>query len=298
MARRQEFLFDEGRNRFDDYENNYGAGDFYGYNEDRVNLVFGAGGGGGGGRSGVVSTLNPVYTPPPPPRIEPILPPPPPPPKDLEEIVPPKPIEEGPPPMPIIGGCMDPTATNFNRNATYDNGKCRYPAPTPVPVVNDYNAPVRINIRLSGRGAVGGAATIMVDGRDVINTPNPLNFTEKELLSPKVITVKKSGYDAVQEYRVKTIQRTITTDIKPISEIIKPPPPPPREVPRLDELPRGGNRGGGRTGGGGGGSRGGGFTFLGEPLIDNGNFGFDNEYNTGNNRRFRGGGGNSFQNLL
>jgi hypothetical protein len=254
MARRQQFSFDEGRNRHDEFETNFGS-DYlspFGNNEDSFEtFIPRGGGGGGGGRSS-----GPVFTPPPPPPPRPIidiLPPPPPP---IEEIVPDKPIE-GPKLTPIIGGCMDVTALNYNSSATYDNGKCRYRKPTPLPVVNDYNTPVKVNVRLSGKG-VGTTAAILVNGKEVGYTPDVLNFTEKELLSPKVITVIKQGYTVVQEYKISTVQRTITTDIKPISEIILPPPPPIQDVIRPDLPPRGGgsssggSRGGGSRGGGGG----------------------------------------------
>lgn len=299
MARRQQFSFDEGRNRFDEFETNFGSDYLYpfGNSEDSFETFIPRGGGGGGG--GRVSTPIVDILPPPLPRppIVDILPPPPPPP--IEEIVPDKPIE-GPKLTPIIGGCMDSTALNYNSLATYDNGKCRYRKPNPLPVVNDYNTPVKVNVRLSGKG-VGTTATILVDGKEVGQTPDVLNFTEKELLTPKVITVSKQGYTVVQEYKISTVQRTITTDIKPISEVLTPPPPPKQDYIMPDLPPRGGGtpRGGGgtpRSGGSsggsrGGGSRGGGFSDESVNSFDyideNNRFGdneLDNNFGSGRNR--------------
>lgn len=270
MARRQDFSFDEGRSRHDQYEDNFGGyqDSPYGNNEDSMEVFIRGGGGGRGG-----GTLNP----PPPPRPIPPRPDPIPPKPDpiVEEIVPPKPIEEPVFIQPIVGGCMDRTALNFNPKATFDNGKCRYPAPTPVPVVNDYNAPVKVNVKLVGSGVNNNPASILVNGVESGNTPGVLNFTEKELLTPKIITVKKAGYTVLEEYRISTVQRTLTTEIKPISEVIKDnfvplPEPKPLPNPRPNPIPRGG--GGSRGGGGfrpaGGGSRGGGGGGRGESVND------------------------------
>lgn len=269
MARRQDFSFDDGRSRHDQYEDNFGGYQDmpYGNNEDSMEVFIRGGGGGRGG-----GTLNP----PPPPRPIPPRPDPIPPKPDpiVEEIVPPKPIEEPVKIQPIVGGCMDRTALNFNPRATFDNGKCRYPAPTPAPVVNDYNAPVRVNVKLVGSGVNNNPASILVNGVENGNTPGVLNFTEKELLTPKIITVKKAGYTVLEEYRISTVQRTLTTEIKPISDVIKDnfvplPEPKPLPNPKPDPIPRGG---GGSRGGGfrpsGGGSRGGGGGGRGESVND------------------------------
>jgi hypothetical protein len=275
MARRQDFSFDDGRSRHNQYEDNFGGyqDSPYGNNEDGIEVFIRGGGGGGGG-----GTLNPPPPPRPiPPRPDPIIPKPDPilPDPIIEEITPPKPIEEGPTIQPIVGGCMDRTALNFNPKATFDNGKCRYPAPTPAPVVNDYNAPVKVNVRLVGSGVNNNPASILVNGVENGNTPGVLNFTEKELLTPKIITVKKAGYTVLEEYRISTVQRTLTTEIKPISDVIKdnfvplPEPIPPIEVKPDPIPPRGG---GGSRGGGfrpaGGGSRGGGGGGRGESVND------------------------------
>ena len=121
MARRQDFSFDDGRSRHDQYEDNFGGyqDSPYGNNEDGMEVFIRGGGGGGGG-----GTLNPPPPPRPiPPPPDPIIPKPDPilPDPIIEELNPPKPIEEGPTIQPIVGGCMDRTALNFNPKATFDN---------------------------------------------------------------------------------------------------------------------------------------------------------------------------------
>ena len=213
MARRRR-EFDEDFSN----EENFGSFGRFGFNPDAIDELriddFDFGGGGGGGRQRPPTGGGRVVDPPidnlPPPPPRPVLdPPPPPPPK--EEIIPPPPIEEVRETItPIVGGCMDRKALNFNANATYDNGKCVYPKPS-LPVVKDYDAPVSINVTVTN-----GPAMVQVDGKDVSNSPELLKFTEKGLLTPKIITVKKAGFTSNEEYRVSTVQRTINKPVKPI----------------------------------------------------------------------------------
>jgi len=113
----------------------------------------------------------------------------------------------------VVGGCTDRGARNFNASATYDDGSCVYNPPS-LPVVLDYDAPVRINVLLENISA--GTATVVVDGVEVSNTPHILDFTEKSLLSPRIISVKKAGYSSMEEYRVKTVYKSIKKEIKPL----------------------------------------------------------------------------------
>lgn len=41
-----------------------------------------------------------------------------------------------PPPPPPVSGCMDPSATNYNPNATVDDGSCTYPPPDEPPATS------------------------------------------------------------------------------------------------------------------------------------------------------------------
>ena len=122
-----------------------------------------------------------------------------------------RPIEE--PVIRVKRGCTDPTAINYDSSATSDNGTCRYKEVTPTPIYNDFNAQVRINITANQRGA------IYVDGKDISkSTSTTLSFTEKELLTPKVFTVKRSNYTSIDEFRVRSVKRTFKQTIKPLFE--------------------------------------------------------------------------------
>ena len=83
----------------------------------------------------------------------------------------------------IIQGCTDPKAKNYNRNATRDNGSCIYNPPV-LPVVGEKSRTVLLNIKVDG----GKSSSVLVDGKEVTSKKKGvLEFTEKELLSPKTI---------------------------------------------------------------------------------------------------------------
>jgi hypothetical protein len=230
MRNRREFNYDDFRGYEDNFGRTNGENPF-GY-EPEVLRPIGNGGGGGGGR--VSRPTPPIIVPKRPvpeiskPRfVKPILPPPPP----IKPDLPPNPIIpiKIPPRVFVKGGCMDSKATNFDRRATYDNGKCRYPKPEIKPVVKDKNAPVTVTIA-SDRGP----AEVKVNGKSVGTTNGSgdfhskvLNFTEKELLSRKTITVEKAGFTSRDEWRISSKQKTLYKDVKPVIDIVRPDLPPP-----------------------------------------------------------------------
>lgn len=113
----------------------------------------------------------------------------------------------------IIQGCTDPKAKNYNRNATRDNGSCIYNPPV-LPVVGEKSRTVLLNIKVDG----GKSSSVLVDGKEVTSKKKGvLEFTEKELLSPKTITVLGGDKSQAKEtYRVSTTQKTNSKTIKPV----------------------------------------------------------------------------------
>ena len=95
----------------------------------------------------------------------------------------------------VISGCTDPKQ-NYNRFATRDNGSCIY-NPPPLPVVGDKSRGVLFNIKVDGNKP----SSILVDGQSVNSKKRGvLEFTEKELLSPKVITVVSGDKSQVKKH--------------------------------------------------------------------------------------------------
>jgi hypothetical protein len=121
-------------------------------------------------------------------------------------------IVNGGPGSTFIGGCTDPTARNYNKNATRDDGSCIYNPPA-LPVVLDKTNKVVLNLRTEDKRNF----TTIVDGRQIPSPENRLIYTEKELLSGRTITVVSSTGDKSQEvYKVKAVQRKINKKIKPV----------------------------------------------------------------------------------
>tara|TARA_A200000159_G_scaffold164791_1_gene196288 strand:+ start:9449 stop:15214 length:5766 start_codon:yes stop_codon:yes gene_type:complete len=243
---------------FNDYENNFGnpfGNNPRGFEPETLSAVTSLRGGGGGGggrvsspRGGTVSP-RPVRSNPPRPPKEPFeeishLPIKPKTPIFIKPDLPPntgtiKPIDVDP--VRVKGGCKDPKAVNYDSTATYDNGKCVYPNIKIKQTVKDKNAPVKITVATDR-----GPATVMVDGKDVGTTNGSgdfhtliLNFTEKELLQRKTITVKKSNFSSRDEWRVSSVQRSVTKTIKPIVDTLPTPTPPQITTPFLQQNPRG-----------------------------------------------------------
>ena len=136
-----------------------------------------------------------------------------------------EPIEE--PIIKVVPGCTDRTALNYNPKATFNNGTCRYRTVEPISTYNNYNAPVRVTVTSNN-----GAATVFVNGESTsLSTTHVLEFTEKELLTPKLITVKKSGYTSKDEYKISAYKKSYEVPVKKlpiISVSDRPIPTPPR----------------------------------------------------------------------
>lgn len=112
----------------------------------------------------------------------------------------------------IIKGCTDPVATNFNKFATQNDGTCVYTPPS-LPVVQDSTRNISFTFNTKGNLL----ATIFVDGVAQNNTKIGLTFNEKELLTPKEVTISVNDRQKSNEtYRIKTVQRSIEKDIQPV----------------------------------------------------------------------------------
>ena len=119
-----------------------------------------------------------------------------------------KPIEE--PIIRVVPGCTDKTALNFNPTATVNNGTCRYPIIQQPNVYNDSNSPIRVSVTSNN-----GTAAVFVNDVDIKRTTtHVLEFTEKELLTPKIISVKKSGFISKDEYKISSFKKTYETNVK------------------------------------------------------------------------------------
>ena len=104
-------------------------------------------------------------------------------------------------PTPPKFGCTDPRATNYDSTATYNDGTCMY---GPTQVYNTQNLTIQLGIQSNPKDGV-----VLVDGVEQTTkaTPTRLSFSQKELLTPKQITVKNSAHTSNDIYRVSTIQK-------------------------------------------------------------------------------------------
>ena len=101
----------------------------------------------------------------------------------------------------IIYGCTDPAASNYNAAASYNDGSCLY---APTNVYNTQNLVVEIGIQSNPQDGI-----VLVDGviQNVKSTPTELTFNQKELLTPKQITLQKSGVESSDVYKVYTLKK-------------------------------------------------------------------------------------------
>lgn len=101
-----------------------------------------------------------------------------------------------------IFGCTDPNATNYNPNATYNDGSCLY-----APIESYISRPeVSVNVLIQSSPQNG---SVVVDGvlQPTKNTPTGLSFSGVELLTPKIVTLEKSGAISGDAYKIYTIQK-------------------------------------------------------------------------------------------
>jgi hypothetical protein len=101
----------------------------------------------------------------------------------------------------IISGCTNPNATNYNQNATVDDGSC---------VIGYGSAPVEVDnqvyITFVSNPTNGG---IFIDGLDSgFKSTSTLNFNSKEFLTPKIFTVQQSGQTSATKYKVESYKLT------------------------------------------------------------------------------------------
>ena len=98
-------------------------------------------------------------------------------------------------------GCTDPRASNYNPAATYNDGSCTY---APTNVYNTQNLVIEIGIQSNPQDGI-----VLVDGviQNVKSTPTELRFNQKELLTPKQITLQKSGLESSDVYKVYTLKK-------------------------------------------------------------------------------------------
>lgn len=103
-------------------------------------------------------------------------------------------------------GCTDSRANNYDPTATYNDGTCMY---AETRVFNTQNLTVQIGIDSNPKD---GSVYVDNIAQSVKATPSQLTFSQKELLTPKVITVKNASYTSNDVYKVYTIQKEIRKD--------------------------------------------------------------------------------------
>jgi hypothetical protein len=91
------------------------------------------------------------------------------------------------------------------------------PAPPVVPIKQPTN-PIYENQSLFVNIAIASTpndSTIVVDGNEINRlAPSTITYSEKELLTPKVISVKKSGVQSGDVYRVYTVYKELRKDVE------------------------------------------------------------------------------------
>ena len=98
-------------------------------------------------------------------------------------------------------GCTDPRASNYDASATNNDGSCLY---APSNVYNTQNLVIEIGIQSNPQDGI-----VLVDDviQNIKTTPTELRFNQKELLTPKKITLQKGGLESSDVYKVYTLQK-------------------------------------------------------------------------------------------
>jgi len=109
----------------------------------------------------------------------------------------------------IRSGCTDRNATNYNPQATTNDGSCIYR--TPEPSYNTYSGNVNINFKSNVP-----STKFIIDGREQGTSPLSLTFTEKELQTKRTISAEKSGYTSSDRYEIFTKKKTFTKNVRPL----------------------------------------------------------------------------------
>jgi hypothetical protein len=108
-------------------------------------------------------------------------------------------------------GCTDRTATNYNPNATVDNGTCKYIKKETKVLSESRNLSVNITSNKGG--------SILINGKDTLKTTAKIfNYTGKELLTPQYFKIIKSGFTSNDEYKLYSTKKKFTKTIKPLIE--------------------------------------------------------------------------------
>lgn len=168
--------------------------------DNTLRVPIGGGGGGGGIRPTPTLTIpSPVITPPR--EIEPI------------EVLPPPPP---PPPIPVVRGCKDRDAENYNRFATLaDNNLCKYRQQEIITETQTIKHRAAISISSKKKPTV-----LIINGkRDFRSAVGPipfLNYSDKELSNPKIIQGQFGRLRSREKYRIKSVTKSYSKDIKPI----------------------------------------------------------------------------------
>ena len=133
--------------------------------------------------------------------------------EDIEVI---RPIPDPPPPpLPVIRGCTDRKALNFNPRATVsDNSKCTY-AP-PKPIVKNTTTSNEKKVTLNFTSNRKGSTVFEVKGKLTGGIPKQFTLSGKELLTPKIFQAKTGSSNSVETYKIYSVQKSITKDLKPI----------------------------------------------------------------------------------
>lgn len=110
----------------------------------------------------------------------------------------------------IIGGCTDPAATNYNPNATFNDGSCRYESEGvsggrsgsgKTPGNFDFTKQSTLYIRFT---STPYSTEIVRNGKATGKyTSNSSAYQYQELLNWNIFTVQKKGYERPTQYRVR-----------------------------------------------------------------------------------------------